>query len=315
MERSLPELVRTNMDPFLFDSNTIQTLSTGNAAAVSSEANADACISRYKSWLKMQPFSEHTKRNYVSQVERFVNFVQQAIGKQEDFSSNPARLQKQVEDYITHLRNSASSKASSINTSLTAIASFQRFLGLGSILRKREKLLAKPPRILTREENARLLEVLEECASPKECAIVLLFLSTGIRLGECAALTVNDISLIGNSGTLAVYNEKTGDSRKLPLHEPTATACALWLEERHNWLRGVWEKALFINYRGKRISTQGLDLIVRKMGINARMILSAQVLRDTCLANLASESNDPFLVARTGGHTNLNSVRKYFELG
>jgi site-specific recombinase XerD len=125
---------------------------------------------------------------------------------------------------------------------------------------------------------------------------------------------MSDASFSSHAGKAILSVDRDGASRKLPLDEATRGALMAWLIERER--KGVQptEQALFVNSSGQRISTQGLDLIVRKIGVKARINLSAQVLRDTFLTELARQSNDAFFVAKIAGHARLDSTRKYFDL-
>jgi integrase/recombinase XerC len=59
------------------------------------------------------------------------------------------------------------------------------------------------------------------------------------------------------------------------------------------------------------MSTSALDLIVRKIGQDAGIELSAHVLRHTLLTSLVRNGNDLVLVAEIGGHKRLETTRRY----
>src|SRR5262249_12489924 len=163
-----------------------------------------------------------------------------------------------------------------------------------------------------REEKANLLAVLATYASPKERAVVLLFLSTGIRLSECAALNISDALLTTPSGEALLCVRKGSAYRNLPLDQVAQSALLAWLDERNRNKVQSTIPALFVNNLGRRMSNQGLDLIIRKIGLKAHFVLSAQVLRDTFLTELARQSTDAILVAKIAGHVRLDSTRRYF---
>jgi site-specific recombinase XerD len=280
-----------------------------------SHVSTDSQLYKYETWLRSQDFSNHTKRGYLSQVKQFLAFIGQTAEPSYDFATDPSRRDALVHEYSSYLRDSVKSRLSSINTTLTAIDNYYRFLGIGSSAVKREKPLCKAPKVLTPEEKARLLNILAACTSAKERAVVLLFLSTGVRLGECAALNVTDVALTPEGGRIFVRNEKGKGSRTLPVDETTRKALVEWQIQRTKCSGNLFDQALFINYSGQRISTQGLDLIVRKLGIRAGLVLSAQVLRDTFLTELANSTKDAFVVAKISGHMRLDSTRKYFDVG
>jgi integrase/recombinase XerD len=219
-----------------------------------------------------------------------------------------------VEKYSRHLETSTDACLSSINQARTAIDNFYQFLGFGPSSIERAKNPQKSVRVLSPKEKESLLQALESRASKKERAMVMLFLFTGIRLNECTALNVEDVSVTAHTGKLIVRKGRNGDYRELLLEDLTKKAVLAWLIDRSERFEHTKDEALFLNSHGQRISNSGADLIVRKIGIQARFVLSAQVLRDTFLAELAHKSKDIFLVAAAGGCKRLDSARRYFEV-
>ncbi len=69
--------------------------------------------------------------------------------------------------------------------------------------------------------------------------------------------------------------------------------------------------ALFLNRKRVRLSARAVDLIVRGLGEDAGLELSAHVLRHTCLTNLVRGGNDLVLVAEIAGHRRLETTRRY----
>jgi site-specific recombinase XerD len=276
--------------------------------------NSPSQLLRYEKWLGLQDFSGHTKRGYLSQIRQFLAFASKSSNHFYDLVIDPSGADDLVQEYSTYLRDSVKSSLSSINTTLTAIDSYYRFLGLGSSTVKRERTICKAPRVLSIEENMRLADVIANRTSAKERAVLLLFLSSGIRLAECSALNIEDLVLGETNSKILVRTEKGRGSRSVPVDESARRALLDWVIERNKRPVDTTTSALFTNYSGQRMSTQGLDLIVRKIGIRAGLVLSAQVLRDTFLTDLASKTNDAFVVAKISGHMRLDSTRKYFEV-
>ena len=284
-------------------------------ASITSPGTINALSSEYEEWLETQPFSEHTKRNYRSKVRYFLGFVEALPACDgPDALLDPARYPLLVASYSAFLRDSLLSRMSTVNNCLTAIDNFYAFLGLCAHSVKREKVARENMRVMSQEDNSKLQQVLVSSASGKERAIVAIFLETGIRLSECAALNVCDLAISDSLGKLNIYNKRNSSCREVQLNEAARAPLQAWLKERNDRFALSEKSALFVNYLGERISTAGLDFLIRKIGIRARMNLSAQILRDTCLATLARNSKDPFLVAEIGGFKQLDSSRKYFGL-
>jgi site-specific recombinase XerD len=86
----------------------------------------------------------------------------------------------------------------------------------------------------------------------------------------------------------------------------------VWYQERASkFTDKKSDEALFLNPQGSRISTSALDLIVRKVGRDCGLELSAHVLRHSCLTNLIRNGNDLVLVSEIGGHQRLETTRRY----
>jgi site-specific recombinase XerD len=70
------------------------------------------------------------------------------------------------------------------------------------------------------------------------------------------------------------------------------------------------EPAVFLHPKGKRLSARAIDLVIRRIGTDAHLERSAQILRHTCLTNLVRRGNDLVLVAEIAGHKRLETPRR-----
>jgi site-specific recombinase XerD len=242
----------------------------------------------YETWLSYQPLSKHTRRSYISQVYQFLLFLNQSQNQNLALPVDRANCERLIQNY-TLFRHSTQFRGNSINTSLVAIKNFFKFLGVGSLTLVREKNTLIESRVLTPEERSRLISVLADVVSSKDAAVVSLLLYTGIRLWECAALNVEDVDLADHAGRLLVRDRKGNVRRNIELNEYDRNALSIWLQQRRTTSLKDKE-ALFLNRDGSRISTGGLDLIVRKIGIRAHLVLSARVLRRTYLEQACETS-------------------------
>jgi len=84
-----------------------------------------------------------------------------------------------------------------------------------------------------------------------------------------------------------------------------------WLEQRKQRVSQRNESALFLTKRGSRLATRTIDDVVRRLGQDAHLSLSAHILRHTCLTNLVRNGNDLVLVAELAGHRRLETTRRY----
>jgi integrase/recombinase XerC len=88
-------------------------------------------------------------------------------------------------------------------------------------------------------------------------------------------------------------------------------ALRIWLKERNKRFPQTSDPAVFLNRSGKRLSARAIDLIIRRIGVDARLEISAHVLRHTCLTSLVRSGNDLVLVAEIAGHKRLETTRRY----
>lgn len=260
-------------------------------------------LAEYKHWLQSQSFSPHTIRAYSVRAKQFILFLR---SKQVQQPSDHSSLTESAQAFQTSLLNHPECSPSTVNALLSAVEHFLQFLNVPNIKLSRKPISNPAPNSLDADKESRFLHTVARVASAKESALTHLILSTGIRIAECAALNVSDLEFGPQGNWLSV---NSGNSRRIPLNSDTATVL-------HDWLRlKASEKslspALFTNRQGKRISTRGIDYIVRKLGYVARLQVSAEVLRQTCLLKLFNSSHDLNEVAAITGFKALRNAQRY----
>jgi len=205
---------------------------------------------------------------------------------------------------------------SSMNNNLTAISNFCEFLGLKHVNVKalRENVPAAPHRVLSAAEQEDFLEAVQSRQTARDKAIALLFLNTGIRIGECFALNLDDIVLTSHNGRIIVRANGNENCcpRELLLDEMTRQELVFWLANREQLFPNHPSNALFLNLRGQRLAIPGIDFVIRSIGWRARLELSAQILRRTFLVNqLKSGQHSSSALALIAGHKRPETIRRY----
>lgn len=267
-------------------------------------------LQKYDTWLKKQPVSPHTRRAYRSRLNQFLVFLATTDTDFGNVFSNPNDRDFAVREYKTNMKRALKLKPATVNTTLASIDHFYSFLGLGHVAIKRDDLPQIAPQGLTDKEQKQFLRVIQSCKT-KEKAIGLLLFCTGIRIGECAALDLDDVSISPRKGLVTIRNGKNDNYRTVPLHVMAREALEEWIELRRVKYKKSKDPAFFLNPQGNRLSTAGIDLIIRKIGRLAKLDISAHVLRHTCLTNLVRQGNDLVMVADLGGHKSLETTRRY----
>ena len=268
-------------------------------------------LERYETWLETQPLAAATRRAYRGHVRRFVEFLASWPGEGGDPLTDAHARDYAVRDFKSYLKTVRRARPASVNLALAAVDHFYRYLGAGRPDVRREELAQAAPRALSPEELRRFLRAVERCASPRDRAIALLLVNTGLRIGECAALDVDDVAVSARKGRVVVREGKGDAYREVPLNAEARDALDAWVSVRRMQVGGGEERALFVSRKAARLSTRAIDLVIRGLARDAEVVLSAHTLRHTCLTRLVRGGADVVLVAELAGHRRLETTRRY----
>jgi len=266
-------------------------------------------LSAYLAWLDGRPLAARSRQAYAHQVRGYLVW----LADRSPLDGNPLTdgdaRDWAVRDYKRHLKAVAGWKPASVNLALAALDSFYTQLGLGKPVVRREDLPKSAPRALTEEQQRRLLRVAER-ASARDRAIVVVLLYTGLRLAELVALDVGDDRVSARKGLVVVRSGKGDAYREVPLNALVRQVLQEWHAERTARVRDG-ERALFVGRGGRRLSKRAVDDVVRGLGNDAGVKLSAHVLRHTFLTGMVRRGTDIVLVAELAGHRRLETTRRY----
>ena len=263
----------------------------------------------YAEWLERQPLAANTRRTYRVQVAQYCTYLAASPQEAGDPLHDHHAATYAVRDYRTWLKTVRKAKPSSVNLTLAALDHFYRFLGLERPAVPREDLPQAAPRALEEKEQIAFLRAVERCPSTRDRALAHLLFYTGLRVGECAALNGDDVTLSARKGQVIVRRGKGDTYRDVPLNAEVRRSLETYIKVRQ--AQGGAEPALFLNVHGQRLSTRAIDLIVRGLGYAAGLTLSAHTLRHTCLTALVRQGVDLVLVAEIAGHRRLETTRRY----
>jgi site-specific recombinase XerD len=258
----------------------------------------------YQTYLQRLPLSRHTKRNYYQRVRHYLTWLSgspegdRALqdGQERDFA---------IMDYKTRLLQTGHS-ASTVNAILGTLDNFYCFLGLGNAKVRRQDLPQQAPKALKPEELKRVLRSVGRCSSQRNKTIALLFLHTGLRISELAALNVGDVFVTARKGEITVRCGKNSKQRKIPLNADIREVMQAYLSGPRNP-----DEPLFKSQRGSRISTGAIDHLIRQIADDAGVEMSCHTLRHSCLTRLLHSGADIVTVAEVAGHSRLETTRRY----
>lgn len=174
-----------------------------------------------------------------------------------------------------------------------------------------------PRKILSQREVLRLLKS-PDLSTPeglRDKAILETFYSTGLRLGEMAKLTVQDVDL--PNGLLRINEGKFAKDRVVPLGTAAIESLKTYLRKvRLKWIEHQLEQtALWLAryHPHQPMSRQTLYLMMKKRGKQAGMkkVPAGHVWRHTCATHLVANGAPIAHVQNLLGHTSLYVTQKY----
>jgi integrase/recombinase XerC len=260
--------------------------------------------------------STHTVSNYRRDLEQFEAFCQK----------NKLNL-KRIDP--TFLRSYLASlyekrlKKSTIARKLAVLRSFFRFCQRqGFILDNPAEALASPrlekkvPSFLTEEEISRFLDrpAGKRPLDRRDDAILELLYATGIRVSELVGINLDDLNLAHRFIRIRGKGKK---ERIVPFGTKAEEKLRRYLKCRWQINQGdVEAEPLFLNYRGKRLSTRSVERVVDKAIKRAalRRKISPHSLRHSFASHLLSRGADLRVIQELLGHASLATTQKYTHL-
>ena len=174
----------------------------------------------------------------------------------------------------------------------------------------------KLPQVLTRGEVEKLLSQPSgtEPAALRDRALLELMYACGLRASEAIGLELLDVDI--EEGVLRARG-KGSKERVVPIGQAALRALRIYLERgRPGLVKGAPEPHLFVNFRGGRLTRQGLYKIVRRHALTAGLAdrMSPHTLRHTFATHLLSGGCDLRSVQEMLGHADVSTTQLYTHL-
>ncbi|MEE3362711.1 MAG: tyrosine recombinase [Anaerovoracaceae bacterium] len=227
-----------------------------------------------------------------------------------------------VLSYLYELRDEGKS-AATVNRKLAALRCFFSYLKEQGIIEHDPTDGIKSPRVsrkkieyLSIDEVDRLLSMPDDSVKGKrDRAILELMYATGIRVNELVATDIDDLNLrIG----FYTCSGEAGKARIIPIGRPARKALEDYLDNSRNMLLrdNIEEKALFVNYYGKRLTRQGLWKILKSYGEKAGLehVLTPHTLRNSFAVHMLQNGADLKSLQELMGHEDPAATQVYLSV-
>ncbi len=256
---------------------------------------------------KEKNYSEHTVRAYKSDIESFFEFLLEKKVSTVDsrvISNFIAFLMKYGLDTTTVAR-----KLSSLKSYFKALKKLGFVTDNPAEIIKTPKKKKHLPGFLTYEQIEDGLKI----DDPRDHAMMELLYSCGLRASELTGLNIDDIDL--QKEEVRVMG-KGGKERILPVGSKAREAIIAYLRSRKPPKGKNAQPALFLNYRGGRLSSRSLQRIVHKhlTKVARAAGTNPHILRHTFATHLLERGADLRAVQELLGHVSLSTVQIYTHL-
>lgn len=226
-----------------------------------------------------------------------------------------------VRSYLAHLSRRKLSRAT-VARHLSALRTFFKYLVREEIVEanparsvttpKREKHL---PAVLQTSDVALLLEQPDTSTTLgiRDAAWLELLYASGLRISELTGVDLDDLEL---KSRLVKVRGKGSKERIVPFGSKAEAALRAYLAVRGELVRNVEEQAVFVNFRGDRITTRSVrrlfDGYVRDASLRAGV--SPHTMRHSFATHLLNAGADLRGIQELLGHASLSTTQKYTHL-
>jgi len=265
--------------------------------------------------------SRHTVEAYLNDLKQFQEFFQEMAptgAKNDDIPEDIVLIRS----FLVSLYRGKMRKIT-VSRKIASLRSFYRYLLREGVVRLNPAELLQLPRcekyvptVLTVDETLALLNVNFPggVAGSRDRAIIELFYSSGIRLGELVGLNVADVRF---GDCLVKVRGKGRKERIVPVGAPALAALRDYLKMRTDFVVAATDKIadepLFLNARGRRISSRDVSRVVEwvvlQSGIGRK--ISPHALRHTFATHLLDAGADLRSIQEMLGHSSLSTTQKY----
>ena len=261
---------------------------------------------------------------YARDLRGFEEFLRVHLGTDEIVWDRVDRLTMRA--WLAHLHRRGLSKRSSARA-LSAVRGFFRFLHRADVVESNPARAVGSPKLekylpghLDRPQMETLLTAAVTRAQggrftdERDCAILELFYTAGLRLSELRGINRADLDLLGG---LVKVRGKGRKERIVPVGAAAQRALRVYERARDALLAKVGaagdRTAFFLSQRGKRMSPKTLhNAVVRLLGtVDEGAGLSAHALRHTFATHLLDAGADLRAVQELLGHVSISTTQIY----
>lgn len=222
-----------------------------------------------------------------------------------------------------HELKASGKSAATVNRKLASIRAFFNYLMESGLIKENPTANIKSPKIekktleyLELEEIDKLMTIPDDSLKGiRDRAILEVLYATGIRVSELIEANVEDINL--RMGFITCAGENS-NPRIVPLGRPARAALENYIYDAREDIIGENkdERALFVNYYGKRITRQGLWKLLKEYGKKAGIHhkLTPNIIRNSFAVHMLQNGADLKSLQELMGHEDITATQVYLSV-
>ena len=280
----------------------------------------EVSIKGFQSFLKLEKsLSKNSVVAYTEDIQRFVKFM---ADKKYDLPPDKIEHKHMIEfiEWLNKLDRSATTQS----RVLSGIRAFYKYLMLENLVSKNPTELLETPRIgrklpdvLNPGDIDDLLKAID-ISTPKghrDRTMLETMYSCGLRVSELVNLKISD--LFFDTGFVRVIGK--GDKPRLvPIGREAIKFITIYKNEIriHSPVKPGFEDFLFLNNRGKKLTTVMIFLIIQKLAVRIGMKkhVSPHTFRHSFATHLVENGADLRAVQEMLGHESITTTEIYTHL-
>lgn len=275
-------------------------------------------LQEFLNWLQNEKGSSaHTIIAYKQDLEQFGQFLKQQQLSLEQLEYHDLRY------YMATLQQKQELKKTTLSRKTAAIKSFCKYLNReGWLEHNPADLLMAPkkdkrlPAVISEIDMTAFLDDFlsgEEPLQLRNKAIFELLYSSGLRVSELVTLDVESVQK--QKGILRILG-KGNKERIVPVGQQAQAAIAHYLEDGRPLLVKQEEAALFLNNRGGRLTSRGVEYIleqyIRKGALKYKV--TPHAFRHSFATHMLDNGADLRVIQELLGHESLSTTQIYTEV-
>ncbi len=265
-------------------------------------------IDSFINYLKLERrLSENTCSSYRIDLMQFDQFIEKKISE---------LTKHDIDRYVEYLRSAY--KENSYLRKVAALKSLNKYLRdykLGSndqiellVAKKREKRI---PKFLTQVQIDTFLNqfIIGDQIETRDKAMFETLYSTGMRVSEIISVKVSDVNL--ENGTIRVIG-KANKERIVILNQTSIDSLHEYIYNSRIKLVTELTDVLFLNSKGKPLTRQGFNFILKKHATNVGITeISPHIFRHSIATHMLNNGGDLRMIQMLLGHANITTTEVY----